>query len=326
MAETETLAPWQTAIELAGHSPAAERLGELVRRAARTEGSVLVVGEAGTDREAIARELVRERRAGLPLVEVDCADQAASLDRELFGSSTEHGRSDLESVSADSRVAAARGGTLILHDVTELPASSQARLARMARDREVRIAGAPIPIAMRMIATAMPAIDGDVRDGRFRADLFRRLAASRIDVPALRDRAEDVPGLAERLLAEATADSAPRVFTQAALALIAALSWPGNLAELRSVVMRAALEPSVDGTVQVEHVLPALNLGRAALPFAPAGSLREARQRFERDYIASVLQHHGWRMAEAAQTLGIQRPNLYRKARQLGIPVVRTAE
>jgi len=87
-------------------------------------------------------------------------------------------------------------------------------------------------------------------------------------------------------------------------------------------VASATREPAI----QVEHVLPALQLDRAPLPFAPAGTLREARLRFERDYIAAVLQHHGWRMADAAQTLGIQRPNLYRKARQLGIPLARGAE
>jgi len=114
-------------------------------------------------------------------------------------------------------------------------------------------------------------------------------------------------------------------FTQAALALLAALSWPGNLAELRAVIERAAAERG-EGMIQVEHVLPALKLERAQAPFAPAGNLREARLRFERDYIAAVLQHHGWRMAEAANTLGIQRPNLYRKARQLGIPVARLSE
>ena len=115
-------------------------------------------------------------------------------------------------------------------------------------------------------------------------------------------------------------------FTQAALALLSALSWPGNLAELRAVVERAAVRAVEEGLIQVDHVLPALKLERAQAPFAPAGNLREARLRFERDYIAAVLQHHGWRMAEAANTLGIQRPNLYRKARQLGIPVARLSE
>ena len=99
----------------------------------------------------------------------------------------------------------------------------------------------------------------------------------------------------------------------------------GNLVELRDAIVRVAAE-SGDSDIQVEHVLPALHLQRGPSRFAPSGNLREARLRFERDYIAAVLQHHAWRIADAAQTLGIQRPNLYRKARQLGIPVTRISE
>jgi DNA-binding NtrC family response regulator len=107
--------------------------------------------------------------------------------------------------------------------------------------------------------------------------------------------------------------------------LFGALTWPGNLAELRTAIERVVAE-GVEDVVQIEQILPVLQLNRAHTPFAPSGNLKEARQRFERDYIASVLQHHEWRMAPAAQALGIQRPNLYRKARQLGIPLVKVSE
>jgi DNA-binding NtrC family response regulator len=159
---------------------------------------------------------------------------------------------------------------------------------------------------------------------RFRADLYRRLAASRVDLPALRDRSEDVPALAAWLLDEECAAKglARRTFTEAALALLGALTWPGNIAQLREVIQRVASEASHD-VIHIEDFVAALKLDRAPAPVVPTASLREARLRFERDYIAAVLQHHGWRMAEAAQTLGIQRPNLYRKARQLGIPLAR---
>jgi DNA-binding NtrC family response regulator len=170
-------------------------------------------------------------------------------------------------------------------------------------------------------------IDEDVRDHRFRPDLYRRLAATRIDLPPLRDRSDDVGVMAERLLAEACVANGvgPKSFTHAALALLSSLSWPGNLAELRGVVERAAAE-STESMIQVEQVVPMLQLTRHAARFEPVGNLREARLRFEREYVAAVLQHHGWRVAEAARTLGIQRPNLYRKARQLGIPVARISE
>jgi len=136
-----------------------------------------------------------------------------------------------------------------------------------------------------------------------------------------------VPMIASRLLEDrCAARELPQcAFSDAALALLAALTWPGNLAELRDVIDRVAADGS-DGLIQIENLLPVLRLDRAPAPFKPAGELREARLRFERDYIAAVLQHHGWQMAAAAQTLGIQRPNLYRKARQLGIPLTRISE
>jgi DNA-binding NtrC family response regulator len=216
---------------------------------------------------------------------------------------------------------------LFLQDVTELPSATQARLTRIARDGEVRVDGEVVPTEVRFVASALPSIDGDVREHRFRADLYRRLAASRIDLPPLRDRLEDVPMLATRLLEDYSSAEGrpPRTFTQAALALLAAHSWPGNLAELRALVERVVAE-TPDQAIQIEQLLPVLQLDRATTAFVPVGSLRDARLRFERDYIAAVLQHHGWRMADAAHTLGIQRPNLYRKARQLGIPLARVSE
>jgi two-component system nitrogen regulation response regulator NtrX len=180
---------------------------------------------------------------------------------------------------------------------------------------------------LRLVASALPGVEAEVEARRFREDLYRRLAAVRIDVPSLGERAEDIPVLAARILSDLCAARGikPRTFTHAALALLGALTWPGNLTELGDAIERAA-SGSVEDVIQVEHLLPALQLERAPVPFTPSGYLREARLRFEREYIAAVLQHHRWRMADAAQTLGIQRPNLYRKARQLGIPLARPTE
>jgi len=324
------------AVELVGRSNAISRVQELLRRAAGSDGCTLITGEPGSSVEPVARELHRRsRRSDSPFVMVDCgAADTAGIDRLLFGSepttstgsSARHEAPDLEPVTRDSCVAAAIGGTLFLQDVGDLPASTQARLARIARDGEVRIDGAAVATMCRLMASASPGLDAEVHAHRFRGDLYRRLSATRIDLPPLRDRAEDVPLLAQRLLDDcAEAGSRARSFTQTALALLGALTWPGNFAELRDAIHRVAAETDV-AVIQVEHVLPALRLLRAPAPFVPSGNLREARLRFEREYIAAVLQHHGWRMAEAAQTLGIQRPNLYRKARQLGIPLARLSE
>jgi DNA-binding NtrC family response regulator len=328
--------------ELVGRSPAITRVQDLVRRAALADGGVLLLAPRGTDVESVARDLHQQAsRPSGAFERVDCAAaDPARLERLLFGAAPATMPTDLEWAAKDSVIAAACGGSVFLKDVTDLPASLQARVARVARDGEARIDGEPVTTHIRWMASAAagsgngaPGIEGDVQAGRFRSDLHRRLTASRIDLPPLCDRAEDVPLLSLRLLDEwcAAGGRGPRAFTQPALALLSALTWPGNLAELQMVIERAAGDAAHD-TIQIEDVLAALHLDtlerleKAPARFVPSGSLRAARLRFERDYIAGVLQHHGWRMAEAARALGIQRPNLYRKARQLGIPLVRASE
>jgi DNA-binding NtrC family response regulator len=319
--------PVARSIELVGRSTAVRRVQELLRRIAVSSGGVLLVGERGIDVESIAKDVhLLGRDAAAPLVVIACGSHdARSLELALFGSAgpTSTRATDLEALSPDSALVAASGGTLFLHDVMDLPAWAQSRLARIARDGEMRVAGEPTAFDARLVASSLPTIDADLRENRFRPDLYRRLAASRIDLPPLRDRADDVGAIALRLLDEASARSGrtSRAFTQAALALLSALTWSGNLAELRAAVERVAAECRGD-VIHVEHLLPALQLDRTATVFTPTGNLREARLRFERDYITAVIQHHGWKMADAARTLGIQRPNLYRKARQLGIAVL----
>ena len=317
------------AVELLGRSAAITRAQELVRRAADTDGAVLLIGEHGADVSSVARELhARGRSAERPFVQVECAGRDASaLDRELFGVAEGISPPDLEAIGADGRMIAARGGTLFLHEVADIPSAVQIRLARIMRDRELIVNGQPVPTDFRLMASAAPGIDEDAHAHRFRPDLYRRLSATRIDLPSLRERAEDVPALASRLLDDACAagDGVRRVFTQTALALLGALTWPGNVSELRAAITRV-VQDTPEEVIQIEQLLPVLPLDRAPTRFVPSGNLREARLKFERDYIAAVLQHCGWRMADAAQTLGIQRPNLYRKARQLGIPVTRLPE
>jgi DNA-binding NtrC family response regulator len=324
-----TLSRLPAAIELTGRSAAISRINEFIRRAAAADGGVLITAEHGCAVDSLARELHnRGRHAGGPFVAVDCGtSDAGAIERLLFGVAGSDDHADLEAVARASRVADARGGLLFLQNVAELPAGAQSRLARIVRDGEMRIDGASVETGFRLVAGATPGIDADVDARRFRPDLFRRLTTVRIDLPPLRERQEDVPALAARLLDEICGSRgvAARTFTHAALALLGALTWPGNLLELHDAIDRVVLD-SEDRVIQIEHLLPALRLQRTHAPFAPSSSLREARQRFERDYIASVLQHHGWHMADAAQTLGIQRPNLYRKARQLGIPLARAHE
>jgi DNA-binding NtrC family response regulator len=156
-----------------------------------------------------------------------------------------------------------------------------------------------------------------VGEGQLRLDLFQRLSQTCIAVPSLRERPGDIPEVAETIAAQLRGGAAP-VFTQAALTVLAAPAWPGNLDELRTVLDRV-LRTAPDGPIRQEDVLAQLPIDGGFARVAPHVSLREARRQFEREYIASVLERHRWRMSDAARTLGIERANLYRKTRQLGI-------
>ena len=306
-------------LSLAGPSGAAERARAAFTEALNAASPVLIAADAGLDADAVARAIHDRSRPGTPFIPFDCstADPAA-LERELFGvrpRANSHG--DVDHVAASSAVWRARGGTLYLKNVVELPAGAQRRLARIVRDREVAVGGRRAAIRGRVIAQAPASINAEVREGHFRADLFRRLSQISIAIAGLRNRAEDIPELAARVTSELTGGQGP-TFTRAALTVLAAPRWTGNLDELRRVLDKV-LRATPTGAVRQEDVLAQLPIDGAFSRIAPEVSLREARRQFERDYIASVLERHEWRMSDAARTLGIERANLYRKTRQLGI-------
>jgi DNA-binding NtrC family response regulator len=305
-------------LSITGPSAAAARARAAFDAATASAAPALIVADRGLEAAAIARVLHERSRPGTPLVVINCASADEDADRQLFGKAvrgTPH--ADLETIGADSALLRAKGGTLYLQQLLELPAATQRRLARVLRDREVSAAGRRSAVRARVVADAPASVASDVRDGQLRSDLFRRLSQICIPVPALRERPNDIPGVVETIATELRGGTPP-VFTQAALTVLSAAAWPGNLDELRSVLERI-LQAATDGSVRQEDVLAHLPIDGAFARIAPHVSLREARQQFEREYIASVLERHRWRMSDAARTLGIERANLYRKARQLGI-------
>jgi DNA-binding NtrC family response regulator len=222
---------------------------------------------------------------------------------------------ELEIVGPDAAVVAADGGTLYLEQIDELPASAQRRLARVMRDGEVAIGGRTATAAtFRLIGATSKDLEVEANEGRFRTELLRRFTA-RIALPSLRQRPQDVPTMLERLSHDSGRGGVS--ITTPAQTILSAMPWPGNLDELASIFTR--ILDATNGTVRQEDVLAHLPIqGTFPRPDFTA-SLREARRRFERDYISAVLERHHWRMSEAARTLGIERANLYRKTRQLGI-------
>jgi two-component system nitrogen regulation response regulator NtrX len=318
--------------ELSGTSTRVRDCLAQFQQAAGDERGVLVVAERGLDAESVARAIhAGSVRRPAPFVVLTCGGGAQEVERALFGVSARRRGDELETVSSASAIVRAHTGVLFLDDVAELPAAAQRRLARVLRDGEAHLqsptqkarAGdaGPRPsgrqaIDVRVLGAAPSSLISAVDDGRLLDDLARRLPLI-VDVPPLRQRREDVGEIAGRILSE----RAPgRQFTPAALTVLAALPWRRNIAELRALIDRlATLAPSP--TIRQEEVLAEVQLDRP--PLRPGSNLREARRQFERDHIASVLRDYGWQMREAARALGMERANLYRKARQLGIPLRR---
>jgi DNA-binding NtrC family response regulator len=316
-------------LELFASSVAMRPVVEAVRAAAAGAGSVVVFGEPGAGRGMVCRSIHRlSSRSLLPFVVVDCTGSTPDdLEERLFGTTPDRrqsgpGRRSAERITTRAAIYQARGGTLVLGSLLDAPDRLQAKLARVIRDCEVTLneKRARIPLDIRFMATVDVAPELAVRDDRIRHDLAERLSQTKIEMPPLRDRREDIPMLAVHMLREIdrAAARAPQCFTRSALALLSALPWPGNGREVRSVletVVATVRRPVIELEDLFEHIR--LDGVRARLD--GAGTLRDARARFERDWISAVLVKHHGRVSEAARALGIQRTNLYRKVRQLNV-------
>ena len=295
-----------------------------ISAAAATRGGVLICGEAGSGRRMIAREL-HQRSAGAraPFVGVDCAE-VAELESVLFGvpppTNGDLAKSKFDRISKPSLLHQAVGGTLFLAHIQEMPARVQARLARILRDGEVNVVESrrTHSLRMRLVASADVGWETAVAEGQIRSDLHKRCSATRIDMPPLRDRREDIPALARLLIEQVCADSGfeARTIEPSALALLCAFPWRGNARELRGL-LHTLVQRSSQPTLSLEDVLASVHLDGSARDFLGSGTLREAKERFERDYIREVLKRYRGRIGDAAKALGIQRPNLYRKMRDL---------
>lgn len=297
-----------------------------VARAAERPVNVLLSGERGTGRETLARAIhARSRQNQGPFIVVDCSRcSPQDLEAQLFATTGNVAieRRSLERVRRTAQLFLSKGGTLFLQNVVDLPARLQTRLLRVLRDGEVVIMheGTRVELEHRVITAGDASFDSAVQDGRMLPDLYKRLCGMRVDVPAFRDRRDDIPELAVHLMNTlcARANVPPKQLSDAAKSMLAALPWRGNGEELcrllEVLIMRAS-----SGTISIDDVLANVRLDGQATWFAVGGSLREARARFETEYIAAVVAHHHGRIPEAAKSLGIQRSNLYRKMRRLNV-------
>jgi DNA-binding NtrC family response regulator len=274
------------------------------------------------------------RRA--PFVRLDCAASTPEeIEIRVFGSPSARTaagapeRHRIERIGSTCLLAEAHGGILFIKNITEMPARVQARLVRVLRDREVFLedASESSPIQVRPIVAGDGTIGAAVEEGQLRADLYERISLIRIDVPPLRQRREDIPVLAAHLLKDlCRVHAVPmKTLTRSASTLLSALPWRGNIPELSGLVERLVLVVP-QGLIRLEDVLSHTQLEGTASRSGADTTLREARIRFEREYISSVLQRHNGRIADAARTLGIQRTNLYRMMRRLNLALPRSVD
>jgi DNA-binding NtrC family response regulator len=301
--------------DLVGASAPMRRLMAWVKRAARSDVSVLITGESGTGKELVARAIhERSRRAEGPFVTVDCGALAPTLiASELFGH--ERGAftgADRQRVGALER---ANGGTLFLDELGELPVELQpVLLGALERRGFVRVGGdARVDVDVRVVAATNRDLRAEINEGSFRLDLFYRLAVLKVTVPPLRERREDVPLLVRAFLDELEAsDAVKALFDEPTLAALAAQHWPGNVRELRNMVLASvALEevtlPDVALTPSPDGGDPFADL--RGLPFKQAR--QEALARFERAYLARLLADTGDNVSQAAREAGLDRSYLF---------------
>ncbi len=291
-----------------------------LRRFAATDANVLLTGETGAGKDAVARALhVLSGRGALPFITIDCPGIPPSLlEAELFGH--ERGAFTDAAVSRAGRFEQAGAGTVYIDRVHELPLELQPKLLRIVELKQVeRLGGVgPLPVTARIVASADDDIESAVRDGAFRADLYHRLRVLPLRVPALRERRADLLPLARRLLARAAARTGRRtpVLTADAVHAIVAHGWPGNVRELGHVLERALIATSAD--VLTAEDLP-IDASRTADPLAALAGDRPTLDLLERRYIVRVLEEVRGSQTKAAAVLGISRKALWEKRRRYGL-------
>jgi len=298
-----------------------------LRSIAREDMNLLVEGETGTGKELAARAVhEHSRRRHGPFKVVDCnLITEEKAERELFGGLRSGG--DEDDKATQGVFEAAQGGTLFLDEVGELPLSLQPKLLRVLESREVpSLSGSPVQVDVRVIASTHRNLEEDVRQGRFRADLYYRLAVARVRLPPLRARREDIQVLAQSLLKGLRSSFQ---LTPQTLALFEGYDWPGNVRELRNVLERGALMQETGNVSWLDFMAQPQPKTEGQQPTTSVAELvtgmpyHEAKDRvvadFERLYFAEVMRVSNFDMKTAEQHTGLSMQSLYRLLKKNGL-------
>jgi DNA-binding NtrC family response regulator len=307
--------------QILGKSKAIQMVFDLIRRVADSPTNVLITGESGTGKELVAKAIhYNSDRKDAPFIPVNCAAIPEQLlESELFG----HMRGAFTDAKMDKRglFEEAQKGTLFLDEISELPLMLQAKILRAIQEKEIRRVGAtkPISVDVRIIAATNLNLSEEVKNKRFREDLYYRLNVIELKLPPLRERREDIPLLVDAFLKKCGAVRGKEVkgVSEAALAMLMDYTWPGNVRELENVIERAVT------LSRSEKISP------DDLPSAVQGARGERRvldeaaekslplHELEKEYIKKVLEKTGGNKYQAAHALGIDRKTLYRKLAEI---------
>ncbi len=317
--------------ELTGSSHVIAQLRAQVEKVAPTGSRVLIQGPAGSGKEVVARIIhARSRRAEGPFVALNCATlNPARFEEELFG--VEGGSDPAAQPRRAGVLERAHGGTLLLDEVSDMPLETQGKIVRALQDQAFeRLGGSSrVKVDVRVLSITNRDLQGEIAAGRFREDLFYRLAVVPLRVPALRERREDIPTLAQHFLRRSaeTSGMPGRELSTDALTALQAYDWPGNVRQLRNL-MDWVLIMAPGGTadpIRAEMLPPEVGSSAPALFNADPSAdimalpLREARDLFETQYLQAQLLRFGGNISRTAGFVGMERSALHRKLKQLGV-------
>lgn len=308
-------------MRMVGHSPAFLSCIDNLARAAESEASILLYGESGVGKELAARFLHdRSAHASGPFIAINCAAVPESMfENELFG----HERGAFTGSSAQKKglYELADGGTLFLDEVAEIPLTQQAKLLRVLETGEFRRVGgtATLRAEVRIVAATNRNLLDWVDQGRFREDLYYRVAGIDLLLPALRERRDDIPALGEVLLARMAGPGKPRCrLDKSAQQKLKHYDFPGNVRELRNLLQRALLRCQAD-VISAEDIVFQQDVPQIAT-HAPRASRSDSRLKgAEKDYIRDLLARHNGHRRSVADLLGISERTLYRKIERYGL-------
>ena len=306
--------------QLVGESQGLMKIRSQVEMVSKSKSRILITGESGTGKEIVAH-LVHElsNRANGPFIEVNCAAIPQELiESELFGH--EKGSFTGAFEMKKGKFELAHNGTLFLDEIADMSFQTQAKLLRVLESQEIqRVGGSKsIGVDTRVVAATNKNMEELIKEGKFRDDLFFRLNVIPVELPPLRERMEDIPLLVEHFLELLAAEYKQPVkrLTEAALSSLLKHSWPGNIRELKNLIERLVIMTPGD-EIGPEGISTRQDTSGGG--YFSMNLLREAREAFERDFIARKLSENGWNVSRTAEVMGIERSNLHRKIKLFNI-------